>query len=331
MSMSNRAPLKAAFSAAVILLLCSSWIEAEEAAAKMHADSTTEQTGVCLGADWGCHFWTNADGSRETFYYEVVRGKYEFAHDKDGQLILLGHEHSPPLQTTDDGLYQCLAQTHPSLCMPREQEAHKLPIQFGSDHRHTIHRNYGREDFWILPGHQSLTEISDPAVWARSKDTVPQYKPLEEVTRNVSLQSMLSEPTVNTGVCLGADWGCHFWVNPDGSRENFNYKVIPGKYEFAHDKDGLLILLSHEHAPPLQVTDDGLYQCRVQTRPTLCSHAGRKPWQSVQFGPEHKRTINNSHGREDFWTLPGRQSLTDVVDPKQWAEMQSKAPQYSGY
>lgn len=324
--------VEAVFFGVVSLLLCATWADVQGAAAPKLAGSTAEQTSVCLGADWGCHIWTNADGSMETFYYEVIRGKYEFAHDKHGRLIVLSHEHSPPLQTTDDGLYQCQVLSRPTLCTPIGQEWGKLPVQFGLDHKHSIDNSYGREDFWTLPGHQSLTDISDPAAWARVEVTAPQYRPLEAVTRGVSLHSMLSDPSVNTGVCLGADWGCHSWTNPDGSREDFNYKVILGKYEFAHDKHGQLILLSHEHAPPLQITEDGLYQCRVQVRPTLCAPVGHNPGKrSVQFGPDYKRTIDNSHGREDFWTLPGHQSLTDVVDPKRWAALEAKAPQYNGY
>jgi len=324
--------VKAAALGVLTLPLWITWTHAQDAAPPKPVSSPTQRTRVCISADWGCHYWTNADGSTEIFYYKVIAGKYEFAHDRDGRLIALSHEHSPPAQTIDDGRYQCLMQSRPTLCSPVEQEPKQQPVEFGPDRRRTTNGSAGREDFWVLPGHQSLTDISEPAAWARVQDTAPQYQPYDAVTRHVSLDSMRTDPDVDTGVCIGADWGCHYWTNPDGSRENFNYRVIPGKYEFAHDQDGQLILLSHEHAPPLQITDDGLYQCRVQVRPTLCAPVGNEPGKRMlQFGPDHKRTINNSHGREDFWTLPGRQSLTDIVDPQQWAALEAKARQYSGY
>jgi hypothetical protein len=326
------ATVEATFLGAVSLFLCAAWTDAQGAATPKPIGSPAERTEVCIGADSGCHIWTNANGSMETFYYKVIPAKYEFAHDRNGRLILLSHEHSPPLQIIDDGRYQCQILSEPTLCTPVGNERGRLPVQFGPDHRRSIDNGNGREDFWTVPGHQSLTDISNPAAWARVKATAAQYRPVDAVAHGVSLHSILTDPGVNTGVCLGATWGCHSWTNPDGSRENFNYKVILGKYEFAHDSNGQLILLSHEHAPPLQVIDGGRYQCRVQVRPTLCTQIGHDPgMRSLQFGPDHKHTINNSHGREDFWTLPGHQSMTDVSDPKRWAGIEAKAPQYSGY
>lgn len=330
--MSTPITVRAAVAGVLSLPLWVGWTHAQAAVVPKPVGSPTQQTHVCISADWGCHYWTNPDGSTEIFYYQVIAGKYAFAHDQDGRLIALSHEHASPAQTVADGGYQCLVQSRPTLCAPVKQESNQRPVEFGLDHRRATYNSMGREDFWVLPGHQSLTDIGAPAAWARVRDTAPQYRLYDAVTRHVSLDSMRTDPDVDTGVCIGADWGCHYWTNPDGSRENFNYEVIPGKYEFAHDPAGQLILLSHEHAPPLQITDDGLYQCRVQVRPTLCAPVGREPGKrTLQFGPGHEHTINNSHGREDFWTLPGRQSLTDIVDPQRWAALEAEAPQYSGY